>query len=282
MKNDDWESGSFVPTPNPLRDSIIKSLSDKHYQTATHLCHNTGGRLDDVLAIIENDADIDYKLVGSLTVYYLKQNAPAGRLINTGNHSFEVETETAIKTFTAKRKRNYPTPVRDKFKPEIIEQFAFEQKSLNQIAAALQVSYPSVKNFLYSNDLPEIKAAYLAGKARRKLQLKSSPVKQPPPPPVQTISENDIPEKPAIGQVETEPRFDPLTEHLETNGNGAGISKLEAEMKQITETKIVQLSGGRSVRIDSDFNILLGTQRERQFMDKIATLVERFETGKIM
>lgn len=69
---------------NPHRDAIIDALRALKYQSLRHLTQNTGLSADKIEPVVTVDDSISHQLVGSIPVYFLNENAPDGKLYNSG------------------------------------------------------------------------------------------------------------------------------------------------------------------------------------------------------
>lgn len=158
---------------NPHRETIIKSLGEKLYQSLRHLSQNTGLTADEIEPIINLDAAISFQMVGSIPVYFLRVNAPKGKLFNSGYNSFLLQ-DAREKLPIEKRSSNKPSPTQDKLDLTVIEQCGFDGKTIKETAHILGVSENSCAFYLYSKTYPKFGEAYQKGKTRRKSQKKTT------------------------------------------------------------------------------------------------------------
>ncbi|HEY8562837.1 MAG TPA: hypothetical protein VIL74_20835 [Pyrinomonadaceae bacterium] len=160
------------------REKIVEALEAIHYQSAKHLVKNSGVSIDDVMEIdraIGADDEIASELVGGITVYFLKENKPEGRLYNTGENSFAVkssEDEPAAK-------KRVPPVRKSKVTPETVEELAFEGLDIPEAAIRFGIS-PNTARLYLGTIKPRLDLfeAWKRGKERRKQLVASlSPAK---------------------------------------------------------------------------------------------------------
>jgi hypothetical protein len=204
----------FDPTPEERaeenrikqnRETIIKSLTENKYQSSRHLCINTGLSVDDVLIHVETDDQIRYKQVGEITVYFLKDNEPTGRLFNTGNNSFEVKAEEAKPEEPRKGGRQS----KHNWTPELLETLAAENYSYSKAAKSLDCDVTSIRYQVLKNK--ENTDAWERGQKRfQKPTIEKAAA-------AETVKESPKPE--IIAAVQVDPRFAHTLEHVTSNGH---------------------------------------------------------------
>lgn len=171
----------FAPTAEDIaeekqikanREIIIKSLETIKFQTSRNLCQNTGLSIDDVLYHTKYDLDITSQHVGAFEVYYLKSNAPKGRLFNTGNNHFD-EVPAEVEPEDAEKMKACVVSA------ETVRRFALDGKSQKQLAWHYNIGYSTV--WRYFKDFPALREAWDAGNAERKLKSVGEKYTKPSP-----------------------------------------------------------------------------------------------------
>lgn len=201
---------------------ILGSLDAKPYQTVRHLCENTGLTIDEILIHADFDEQIDFQMCGSLTVYFLKQNRPKGRLYNTGNNYFAVTNEEKTMQKTTK------------VTPEFLEELAFKGCSKAEAAALCQVKETTFNLYLAQSRYPQNAAAWKRGLDRRQSQT-ILPVAQSQP------------------EIVVEPRFEHTLEHISKNGRSSeGIEKVKTELVGTAEIEVGMDQHKLRQRIEAD------------------------------
>lgn len=171
-------------TTQEIADRIIASLTEKKYQTLRHLAINTGLLPDDVELFLYRRTDICSSVdVEFLRIYFLCENAPVGRLVNTGENYFTDEgnpapvvkrkrrTKSAIAILPKKRKLG---EIQTKLDSADLELLGYQGKTVKEISVMLEIPESSAVFYLYSKLYPRFGAAYQKGKALRREQEKSS------------------------------------------------------------------------------------------------------------
>ena len=170
----DWDKedrGGYRPQPH--RETVIKSLSAKQYQSLRHLLQNTGLTADEVEPILQVDSDISFQMVGVIPVYFLKVNQPKGKLFNSGYNSFLLK-DANEKPAAETRNINKASPTQDKLDLAVIEQCGFEGKTIKETAQILGIPESSCSFYLYSKSYPKYGEAYKKGKNRRNCEKKNN------------------------------------------------------------------------------------------------------------
>lgn len=168
------DNGRYKPNPN--RKKVIATLSEdgKHFQSIRHLRENTGLSVDDLTQIIEGDEEINYSLIGLVTVYYLASTKIKGRLYNTGNNSFAIVPGTEQEDSKDKPNRIPRPSARSKLDLKLLEQFGREGKTVKEIADILDIPRSSATFYIYSKIYKQYGEAYQRGKQERRNNYEQS------------------------------------------------------------------------------------------------------------